>query len=169
MAIRSIHVQVHRAQLGISMQAIGTRYVRRLLQETAAAAYINASQGPYATGNLAAHTFTRGPYRTGLMNVSGVVGNDAEYAEIVERGAGVHPIFPRAARGVYRFGSRRRPQLRFFWRRAARVVYFPHIPGSPRTVGRSHPGLKGKRYMIRALEEVAHRHGHRVRHNPLAD
>lgn len=163
---KRVTVTINQTRLDIKVTGITTRHARLLMEETNAAAKLNALEGPYATGNLARKMYTFGPQMRGLTSRA-TIGNVADYANIVENGAGVHEIFPRGAPHFYRFGdlgTYAKPQLRFFWRKAGRVVFAPHIPMSPETIGRSHPGQKPKRFLIGALEQVAHRHGYRVRY-----
>lgn len=139
---------------------VAKRLVRQVLYETEFGAKIIASGGPYSVGNLADSIHSDGPNVSGI-SVSGRVGSNLNYAKSVHDGAKVHWIFPKAAKGVIRFGNRRRPQLKFFWRRAGRVVYLPHIPGSPGRIGHSHPGVKAKHYLTEPLRNAARRHGFR--------
>lgn len=139
---------------------VAKRLVRQVLYETEFGAKAIARGGPYSVGNLADSIRSDGPHVVpGAVN--GTVGSNLSYAKSVHDGAKVHWIFPKAAKGVIRFGSRRRPQLRFFWRRAGRVVYLPHIPGSPGRIGHSHPGVKGKHFLTEPLRNAARRHGFR--------
>jgi len=137
------------------------RFMEFVLQEMRAGAVAILSRGPYTTGHLASTIELQGPKIFGT-EVRGALGSRAEHALVVHDGASVHEIFPKEAGHVYRFGSRRRPQLKFFWRKAGRVAYFPHIPGSLHTVGRSHPGMKGKKYLEIPLVTVGRRHGFKV-------
>jgi hypothetical protein len=139
---------------------VAKRLVRQVLYETEFGAKALARGGPYSTGNLADSIHSDGPHLTGT-SVTGTVGSTLSYARSVHDGAKVHWIFPKASKGVVRFGSRRRPQLRFFWRRAGKVVFLPHIPGSPGKIGRSHPGVQGKHYLTEPLRNAARRHGFR--------
>lgn len=135
--------------------------IDRALTEVLYEAYAIASAGPYATGRLAQSLKKRGPVKT-RFGVEGSVGTDLSYANAVHDGAAIHYIFPKAAPGVFRFGDRRRPQLKFFWRRIGKVVYLPHIPGSPARFGRSHPGQRGKHFLTIPLEIVGRRYNLRV-------
>jgi hypothetical protein len=137
-----------------------TKLVKQVLLETEVGAKVLASGGTYSKGRLADSIHITGPIVVG-PTVRGSVSSDLPYAKIVHDGAKIHAIFPKGVQG-YRFGSRRRPQLKFFWRRAGRVVYMPQVPGSRNTVGRSHPGLKGKKYLIDPLRASARRHGFKV-------
>ena len=140
--------------------------IDRVLDEVLFEAYIIARSGPYATGRLAQSLKKVGPRQAGFR-VEGSVATDAPYASAVHDGAKVHNIFPKAATHVYRFGSRTRPQLKFFWRRAGRVVYLPHIPGSAARIGRSHPGIaRGKHFLNDPLREVSRRYNLRVTYTP---
>jgi len=136
-------------------------FMEMVLQEMRAGAVAILSQGSYTTGELAASIELQGPKVYGTQ-VRGAVGSRLDKALVVHDGAKVHDIFPKGAAHVYRFGSRRRPQLRFFWRRAGRVVFLPHIPGAAHKIGSSHPGMRGKKYLEIPLEVVGHRHGFKV-------
>lgn len=119
-----------------------------------------ASVGPYTTGHLASTIEKEGPHVAGRL-VTGSVVATASYAQIAHDGAGVHEIFPVDAPHVWRFGSRRRPQLKFYWRRAGRTVYAPHIPMSPNYIGVSHPGYEGKKFLSSPLRTMARIFGFR--------
>lgn len=138
-----------------------SHFMETVLQEMRAAAVAIVSGGSYSTGELASTMEIQGPRIYGTQ-VRGAVGSRSDHALVVHDGAPIHDIFPKSAAHVFRFGSRRRPQLRFFWRRAGRIAYFPHIPGSLHTVGHSHPGMKGKKYLEIPLQVVGRRHGFRV-------
>jgi len=144
------------------------RLIRRVMLETEIGAKAILATGPYTTGNLARSIHSEGPVARGPI-VVGAVGSNLSYAKAVHSGSGLHgpkhkaySIFPKRAPHVYRFGSRKKPQLKFFWRKAGRVVYMPHIPGSIGTVGLSHPGQKGKFYLTEPMRESARRHRFRV-------
>jgi hypothetical protein len=137
------------------------RLVTELMEEVTLAAKVIAAAGMYATGDLADSIDMDGPRIEGGL-VVGSVGSDLPYAQVVHDGAGRHHIFPKSAKGVWRFGERTRPQLKFYWRRLGRVVYFPHIPASYNTLGYSHPGLKGKQYLARPLRAIGRAKGFKV-------
>ena len=137
------------------------RFMEQVLQEMRAGAVIALAHGEYTTGNLAASLEIQGPLIRG-ESVAGAVGSRLDEALVVHDGARVHDIYPKASRGVWRPGSHRRPQLKFFWRRKGRIAYFPHIPGGPGTIGRSHPGMRGKKYLEIPLLVVGKRHGFKV-------
>ncbi len=138
-------------------------FMEVILQEIAAGARAIAATGSYATGELASSIEIQGPLVVGTQ-VRGAVGSRLDYALAVHDGAKAHWIFPKGAQGVIRFGSHKRPQLRFFWRRQGRIAFFPHIPGGARTVGRSHPGIRyGKKYLEIPMVAVARRHRLNVR------
>lgn len=139
---------------------VAKRLVRQVLYETEFGAKAMTRGGPYSVGNLADSIHSDGP-NASVSSVSGTVGSRLKYAAAVHDGAKVHWIFPKASKGVIRFGSRRRPQLKFFWRRAGKVVFMPHIPGSAARIGHSHPGVKGKHYLTEPLRAAARRHGFR--------
>jgi len=154
-------VRMHRAIIRAHTEAEAVRMVRQVMYEVAFGARVMTLGGPYGVGNLADSIQVDGPHiRPG--RVTGEVGSSLPYAASVHNGAKIHWIFPKASRGVVRFGSRRRPQLRFFWRKAGRVVYMPHIPGSPGKIGRSHPGQPGKHYLSEPLRRSGRIHGFRV-------
>lgn len=139
--------RINGAQVRIKSIAYGMRFTRRVLDSIHDIATRGARGGPYSTGKLAASIYKEGPVAVGL-DIVGSVGSNLPYATIVERGARVHSIFPKNAPQHYRFGDRKRPQLRFIWR--GRLVFAPHIPMSPKTIGRSHPGQSGKHFMLKA-------------------
>lgn len=153
-------VILYRAVMRAHSREVAMRLVRQVMYETEFGAKLITSGGPYSVGNLAASIHSEGPTVTGNL-VNGTVGSSLPYAKSVHDGAKVHWIFPKASKGVIRFGSRRRPQLRFFWRRAGRVVFMPHVPGSPGKIGHSHPGVKAKHYLTEPLRNSARRHGFR--------
>lgn len=138
-----------------------SRFMETVLQEMRAGAVAILAEGEYTTGELAASIELQGPVIRGEQ-VRGAVGSRLEKALVVHDGARVHEIYPKGAVGVWRPGSHRRPQLKFFWRRKGRVAYFPHIPGGEGTVGRSHPGMRGKKYLEIPLQVVGRRHGFKV-------
>jgi hypothetical protein len=136
--------------------------IDRTLAEVLFEAYIIVATGPYTTGRLAQSLRRDGPHITGTR-VEGSVGSPLEYSAFVHNGTQVHAIFPRGAAGFYRFGSRARPQLKFFWHRRGKVVYLPHIPGAPSRIGRSHPGIANpKRFLTDPLKRIGRRNRMRV-------
>lgn len=137
--------------------------VKELLLEAEVQAKVQTMSGPYSTGRLAESIHIQGPHDTAL-GVKGSLGTHLSYAKGVHDGTGLYGprhkayvIFPRRAVKVFRFGSRRRPQLHFFWRRAGKMVFLPHVPGSLAKVGRSHPGQKGQHFLTNALKDAARR------------
>lgn len=152
-----IYVPIAIAQANRSAE----HFMETVLQEMRAGAVAILSEGEYVTGKMASSIELQGPGIRG-ERVLGVVGSRLEEALVVHDGAKVHEIYPKASRGVWRPGSHRRPQLKFFWRRKGHVAYFPHIPGGDNTVGRSHPGMKGKKYLEIPLKIVGRRHGFKV-------
>lgn len=150
-------VRVYRAQLRVKSLAIATRIVEQVAFEIEQQATVICLHGPYTTGNLALQMYRRPPVVTG-DRVAARVGNRASYARIAHDGAKIHDIFPKGAPRTYRFGRARRPTLRFFWRRVGKTVWMNQIPGGPNTVGRSHPGYAGKKFLVRPLIDVAARH-----------
>jgi hypothetical protein len=134
-------------------------FMETVLQEIAAGARAIAATGTYSTGELASSIEIQGPLIVGTQ-IRGAIGSRLDYALAVHDGAKQHWIFPKGAWGVIRFGSRKRPQLKFYWRREGRVAFFPHIPGGPGRVGLSHPGIRyGKRFLEIPMVAVARRHG----------
>lgn len=149
-------VFVNRAQVTLAATRIGFGQMRRVLRYAHRQAYQGAVGGPYSrTGALANSITSAGPFITGSQ-VLGTLFSPLSYAASVERGAEIHPIWPKGAQGIYRFGSKTPPQLKFWWR--GRVVYTPHVPMSVRTIGLSHPGQKGKRFLRNALVKTAARY-----------
>lgn len=155
-------VRINTAQARVVSIEAGVRLVGRVLLEVESEAKLITSHGPYATGRLATSIRHEGPNVVG-DRVLGRVGSDLPYAASVHGGAGVHPIFPKGARGVYRFGRfTGRPKLRFFWRKVGQMVFLPQVPGSRAKIGRSHPGQAGKHYLTEPLRDAARRHQMRV-------
>jgi hypothetical protein len=154
-------VIMYKAALQATSREEALRLVGNLMKDVELAAKAIASSGTYSTGRLASSIDRDGPRITGNM-ITGSVGSDLPYADTVHDGAPIHSIFPKAAPGIWRFGSRRAPQLKFYWRRVGRVVYFPHIPASLNTLGRSHPGFKGKKYLSGPLRVFGRAQGFRV-------
>lgn len=136
------------------------RLTEQILTATESAAKAIASVGPYTTGHLASTIEKEGPNVAGLL-VTGALNARASYAAIAHDGPGIHNIFPKDAPHVWRFGSRRRPQLKFYWRRAGRTVYAPHIPMSPNYLGVSHPGYEGKKFLSTPLRTMSRIFGFR--------
>ena len=66
-------------------------------------------------------------------------------ASVVEGGARAHKITPHHPPDY----------LKFFWRKAGHVVWFTHV---------NHPGMQGKRFLSRALVEVAKTDGYWVKY-----
>lgn len=153
---------MYRAIIKATSEEQAMDLVRQVMYEVDFGARARLVTGPYTTGNLADSIQRDGPIAMPNGNIMGSIGSSLPYASSVHSGAKVHPIFPKAARGVYRFGDRRRPQLRFFWRRKGRVVFMPHVPGSIHRVGLSHPGQPGKHYLSEPLRAAGRRHGFRV-------
>lgn len=145
---------VYQAQLREQTGKITRREADKTLTEMQRVARLNATGGKYSTGRLAASIYKSGPLIVGYT-AHGSVGSRLDYAKVVEGGARIHEIFPKGAPHIYRFGAPRRPMLRFVWR--GRIRYFHQIPGGPNTIGRSHPGMKGKHFLVRAMLRVAAR------------
>ncbi len=154
-------VRIYEARLYLQSTAMAVKFLRRVTREVELEAKANALTGSYATGRLSRSIGSNGPFILGTSVYSNV-STGVSYARAVEHGARIHAIFPKRAPHVYRFGRTGPPMLKFFWRRAGRVAYFPQIPGSPGTIGVSHPGQRGKGYMLRALRSAAIRHRMRI-------
>lgn len=150
--------QVYQVQLRNQTMLIARRRAEKVLKAMQDEARVNASLGEYSKGNLARSIYRTGPFVTGFR-ATGTVGSRLSYAKAVETGARVHNIFPKGVH-IYRFGKVTRPALKFQWR--GRTAYFNQIPGGPGTIGRSHPGQRGKHYLSRALLSVAARYNMRV-------
>jgi len=147
--------RVYHAQLYTQTTRQAQRYVNRILNEIQREAKAIALVGPYTTGRLARSIDKTGPVTEGFV-VRGKVGTRLSYASAVEKGAQIHDIFPKRAAHVYRFGRVRPPMLKFRWR--GRLVYANQVPMGPGTIGVSHPGQKGKGFLIRPLRNAAIRH-----------
>lgn len=155
-------VVMYRLRLKNASKKRGEALVRKVMTEVLFESKLLAATGIYATGDLADSIDMDGPRHLGLL-ITGSVGSDLPYADAVHNGARIHPIFPKKLRGVYRFGSRKAPQLRFFWRKKGRVVILPHIPGAIGRIGQSHPGIRhGKKFLSRPLREIGRRNGFKV-------
>jgi len=140
-------VVLHRAVILNLSRRDASRFLGRVMTEAEALAKLYAATGEYTTGNLSRSIHKDGPHiRPGA--VTGRVGSRLHHAALAERGARPHPIFPHPPRRY----------LKFFWRRAGRTVYLDKV---------RHPGYRGKRYLERALREVALRHGMRVVEIPI--
>jgi hypothetical protein len=150
--------QVYQVELRKQTMLFARRRAGKVLDAMQDAARANAAVGPYVTGNLARSIYKTGPHALGYA-VTGTIGSRLKYADIVEKGAKIHDIFPKGIR-TYRFGKVSRPALKFVWRGKTR--YFNQIPGARSTIGRSHPGQPGKHYIRRALVSVAARYNMRV-------
>lgn len=150
-------VTVNEKQLQRTLSRLGISEARKILRFIQRRAIRGALGGPYSRTNaLALSIRTSGPALVPLgggdVMVFGAVYSRLNYAASVEHGAAIHPIFPKGAPHIYRFGSRRRPQLSFIWR--GRRVVTPHVPMSASTIFRSHPGQRGKHFLVKALLEA---------------
>lgn len=146
-------VRINRAQVNFHAERIGYAKMRRVARFVHNSAVRGATGGMYSrTQALAASITTIGPVITGSQ-VEAVIFSALPYAASVERGAEIHRIFPKGMPHVFRFGSRRPRQLRFVWR--GRLVFTPHVPMSVLTIGFSHPGQRGKRFLRDALIKAA--------------
>jgi hypothetical protein len=154
-------VRMYRAIIRATTDKQAVELVTQVMYEVEFGARAKLLTGPYTTGILADSIRRDGPH-IAPGRVFGSVGSKLPYAASVHSGAKVHWIFPKGAQGLVRFGSRKRPQLRFFWRKVGHVVYLPHVPGSEGKVGHSHPGQPGKHYLTEPLRRSARIHGFRV-------
>lgn len=148
-------IRVYRGVIMLESSRISTRFLRKATDHMFEVAVRGATGGPYSTGDLVRKMYKEEPVPTGWVTRASV-GNKSSHAKVVEEGARVHSIFPIGMPHVYRFGSRRPRQLKFSWR--GRIVYTPHVPMGPGTIGRSHPGMTGKHYMLKALLSTAARY-----------
>lgn len=153
------HTRVFRVELRAQSLAIAKRAASRILTELEVEAKINAAGGKYSKGTLSRSVYKSGPMAEGSV-IRGSVGSRSPHARVVEFGARVHNIFPKGAPHIYRFGPKRRPMLKFIWH--GHMVYMNQIPGGRGTVGRSHPGMRGKHWLGKALVSVALRNRLRV-------
>lgn len=154
-------VRMYRAIIKATTDKQAVELVTQVMYEVEFGARAKLLTGPYTTGILADSIERDGPH-IAPGRVFGSVGSKLPYAASVHSGAKVHWIFPKGAKGLVRFGSHKRPQLRFFWRKVGHVVYLPHVPGSEARIGRSHPGQPGKHYLTEPLRRSARIHGFRV-------
>lgn len=158
------NVRINRASTFVQSREAGAKLVRQVLYEVEFAAKATTLGGPYSVGNLATSIHSEGPTFTPI-GVTGRVGSKLPYALSVHDGAKRHAIYPKGYKGGARFGgwaSHQRPQLKFFWRKAGKVVYFPQIPGAAATVLKSHPGQKGKQFLTEPLRRSARLHHMRI-------
>jgi hypothetical protein len=161
---------VYDTVLHLEAYKIAARELRKMTSEIKAIARAEVMDGEYSTGKLASSISATNPRQVGERIESTVHTGNNRYANIVEGGAKIHEIFPKArtrwrksvraayAGGIYRFGDHRAPQLHFFWRKEGKWVFTPHVPMGPGKIGVSHPGMKGKHFMARALYLVGSRH-----------
>jgi hypothetical protein len=154
-------VRIYKIALSKKAKGIASKLIKEVLLETEVEAKVITAGGPYSTGALSDSIYSEGPFET-VTGVRGSVGSRLSYALVAHQGAKVHAIFPKGAVGVYRFNSRRKPQLHFFWRKVGKAVWLPHIPGSPTKIGRSHPGMKGLHYLTEPMRRAARRHSFRA-------
>ncbi len=154
-------VRINRAVAFVQSREAARSLVRQVLYEVEFAAKAMTRGGLYSVGNLADSIRHEGPTFTPI-GVTGRVGSTLKYARAVHDGAKRHAIYPKGYKGGARFGgwaSHQKPQLKFFWRKKGRIVYFPQIPGASATVLKSHPGQKGKQYLTEPLRRSARLHG----------
>lgn len=145
----------HELQFRLQYTGLSVRYLRKPLDYCQDLARQGASGGRYSTGRLAESIYKRGPRIEGLRIV-GEVGSRLSYARYVERGTKIHHIFPKGMPHTFRFGDKRPRQLKFFWH--GRVVYTPHVPMGPGTMFTSHPGMRGKHFLLRAITATSLRY-----------
>lgn len=151
---------VFQTQLMRQTGRISQRQADKVMRDMQRVAKLNASGGEYSRGGRLARSIKRhGPLILGY-SANGTVYSDLSYARVVEKGAKRHDIFPKGAPHIYRFHGNQRPMLKFVWR--GRMRYFNQIPGGPGTIGRSHPGMRGKHYLARAMVRVAARYRLRI-------
>lgn len=154
---------VNHPVLRVHISEIGYRNLQQVMRFVHLRARKGAAKGKYSKGALAASIYAHGPEIIPTSSdgciVQGEIGSLLPYAASVERGAEIHNIFPKSAVHIFRFGSRRRPMLTFIWH--GRRVFTPHVPMAPYTIGRSHPGQKGKRFLRSALLLAAARYNFR--------
>lgn len=148
-------VHINHAKLQVITMAGASRYVAKVLDTIHDVAVRGARGGPYSKGTLAASIYKEGPQVIGYL-ARGEVGSRLSYADIVERGARPHNIFPRGSSHMFRFGDRKRPQLKFVWK--GRIVFTPHVPMSPGRIGLSHPGQTGKHFLLKAAVQASVRY-----------
>jgi hypothetical protein len=137
-------VRIYYSQAKRESQEDAERFVREVLRQIRFQARIHIVFGPYTTGALAASLRVRGPFLE-FGRVAGSVGSDLAYSAAVEGGSGLYgpkrskyPIYPVRAK-----------KLRFYWRKVGRVVSLPRV---------SHPGQRGKNYLLKAAQSVSRRH-----------
>jgi len=146
-------VKVFKANLTLQAGIMSAMRLRRVIDDVHDSARLGASRGPYShTKALATSIEKAGPYFTGI-GVTGKVFSRLPYAASVEGGAKIHPIFPKGEPHIYRFGDRTPRLLKFVWH--GRTVYTPHVPMARSTIGRSHPGQKGKHFLRNAAIRAA--------------
>lgn len=145
---------IYQTRFEATVSKISIRKVKKVLDDVQSGARKAALIGSFSTGRLAASIYKRGPI-VADRRVFGTVGSRLKYAGSVEHGAEIHAIFPKGAH-VFRFGDRRKPQLKFKWR--GKTVYTPHVPMSRFTVDISHPGQPAKHFLRNAAIKAAKKH-----------
>jgi hypothetical protein len=154
-------VRLHRYEIYVHSHQAARRLMRVILNDVQAEARLRAI-GPYSKGDRLARSIVGEMFEV-PNGYGGRVGSRLSYAASVENGAEIHPIFPKRARWIWRFGEiGRGPSLVFYWRRIGRRVVAPHIPMSESRIGLSHPGQRGKHYLLGAVHLVARRYRMRV-------
>jgi hypothetical protein len=135
-------VVLHRAVIFSQSRRSAVKFIRRVMAEAEAIAKAHAVVGEYVTGALARSIHSEGPH-VGPTRITGRVGSSLRHAAVADTGAKPHLIFPNPPLAY----------MKFYWRKVGRTVYLGKV---------RHPGYRGKKYLERALREVALRHGMRI-------
>lgn len=169
----SYKVRIYDAKLQLETMRFVDRRMRRIIDDIHNVAVRGATGGRYSKGALAESIYKRVTPPL-AYHQQGEVGSNLPYAASVERGAAIHNIFPKAGPKtlvfgrVTRFGNRvqfgigtgRRRFLRFYWRGS--YIITPHVPMSPKTIGLSHPGQRGKHFLLKALIRAAAKYNMKI-------
>lgn len=117
--------------------------VRKTAGQIERAAKRRAASGKYVTGSLSSRITVT--YKISAYIVRAQIGPKPtrRYDLAAHQGAKPHRIRPK----------RRGGKLRFYWRKVGHVVYFSSV---------SHPGMRGKEYLIKPLHKYGRRNGFRV-------
>jgi hypothetical protein len=140
-------VTIYRTRVFLETKAMAERKVKEFQVICAREARSNARRGPYSKGHLASTIHFTAPISTGRETYGRVIAG-ASYAHIVNGGARRHHIRPRPPKTL----------LKFYWRKAGRVVRLPFV---------NHPGFKGTKFMTRAGETAARLTRFKVKYLPL--
>jgi hypothetical protein len=170
MAVKKSRVEIHHAPMKVEVGMMTFNSCRKALRFVHLRAKRGAMGGPYSrTQDLATTLAAVGPViiPTGVDGSKsiGIIFSPLDYAASVEAGAKIHPIFPKGLKGVYRYGSKAKPQLSFVWH--GRRVFTPQVPMVPWREGRSHPGQKGRRFLQKAMIAGSIRYGFVYTPGPL--